>query len=223
MQYLYHKEAGTPTLTLKGDEYKYIFKVRRHKLDELIPIRNLIDPNIYFYNIVYLNRQEANLVLQESRELVIKANRELNIGWCVIEAKNIERTLPTLNELGVNSITFIYCKRSQKNFRLDFKRLNKILINSSQQCGRSELMELRALDSLDEFLDSYPDSYMLNFSENRVSDKLDNINSIVVGCEGGFSKDEVELFDKSKIVGFNTPLILKSQSAVCSVASKILI
>jgi 16S rRNA (uracil1498-N3)-methyltransferase len=223
MQYLYHNEAGVPTLTLRGDEYKYIFKVRRHKRDELITLRNLIDNKIYFYKIVHLDRKEANLLLQESRELVIKSDKSLDIGWCVIEAKNIERTLPTLNELGVNSITFIYCKRSQKNFRLDFKRLNKILINSSQQCGRSELMKISAIDTLSEFIERYPNSYLLNFSDNKLSNHFSTIDSIVIGCEGGFSEDEVKLFEKDKIVGLNTPLILKSQSAVCSVASKILI
>jgi len=222
MQYLYHKDAGKPTLTLDGDEYKYIFKVRRHKVDEEIALRNLKEPKIYFYKIVSVNKKESSLVLKEERELVICANKKLHIGWCLIEPKNIERTLPSLNELGVDKISFIYCKRSQKNFKLDFKRLKKILINSSQQCGRSELMRLEAFDSLEDFLQKYPHSYILNFSENKISNQLD-IDTIVVGCEGGFSQDEVELFEESKIVGLNTPLILKSQSAICSIASKILI
>ena len=43
MLYLYHKEAGQPQLTLVGDEHRYIFKVRRHKVEDVLYLRNLED------------------------------------------------------------------------------------------------------------------------------------------------------------------------------------
>jgi len=49
------------------------------------------------------------------------------------------------------------------------------------------------------------------------------LKSVVVGCEGGFSDDEIKLFKSDDIVGFSTPLILRSQTAVCAVSSKILL
>ncbi|NPA60776.1 MAG: RsmE family RNA methyltransferase, partial [Epsilonproteobacteria bacterium] len=154
------------------------------------------------------------------KEHIIEANRELNIGWCMVDTKIVEKALPALNEIGVSSITFIYCKRSQRNFKLDFKRLEKILINSSQQSGRDNLMNLNILNSLEEFIKIYPDAKILNFSKNQIKE---NIKSIVIGCEGGFSSDEINLFNKEDIVGFKTSQILKSQTAVCAVASKILL
>jgi len=222
VQYLYHKNSGTPTLQLKGDEHRYIFKVRRHRKGEIIALRNLKDNNIYLYKIVSLDKKEAHLILERSNKLIVKAKKELHIGWCIIEPKNIEKVLPTLNEIGVASISFIYCQRSQKSFKLDFRRLEKILLNSSQQCGRSEIMKLEVFDSLDKFLEIYPNTKVLNFSENRLSD-IKNIDSIVIGCEGGFSDNEMKLFDNSSIFGLDTPLILKSESAICAVASKILV
>ena len=221
MQYLYHKDSANPTLQLKGDEHRYIFKVRRHRKGEVIPLRNLKDNNIYLYKIVYLDKKEAHLILEESKELIVKAKKRLHIGWCIIEPKNIEKVLPTLNEIGVASISFIYCQRSQKSFKLDFRRLEKILLNSSQQCGRSEIMKLEVFDNLDKFLEIYPNAKALNFSENRLSN-IKDIYSIVIGCEGGFSNNEMKLFDNSSIVGLDTPLILKSESAVCAIASNIL-
>ncbi|MCK4442838.1 MAG: 16S rRNA (uracil(1498)-N(3))-methyltransferase [Sulfurovaceae bacterium] len=222
MQYLYHKEAKTPTLQLKGDEHRYIFKVRRHRQGEVIALRNLKDNNIYFYKIDTLDKKEANLILKNSKELIVKAKKELHIGWCIIEPKNIEKVLPTLNEMGVTSISFIYCQRSQKSFKLDLKRLGKILLNSSQQCGRNEIMKLEIIDNLEEFLDIYPNSKALNFSKNRLSD-IEDIDSIVIGCEGGFTKNEIELFNNDSIIGLDTPLILKSESAICAITSNILL
>ncbi|NPA60792.1 MAG: 16S rRNA (uracil(1498)-N(3))-methyltransferase [Epsilonproteobacteria bacterium] len=220
MQYLYRGDGGALNLKLEGDDFRYIVKARRHRVEESIAIRNLEDDNIYFYKIENITKRAVTLQLIEQRELIVESKGVLNIGWCIIEPKVIEKTLPSINEMGVNSITFIYCKRSQKNFKLDLNRLKKILINSSQQCGRSSLMELNIIDNLEQFLKIYPDAKMLNFSKNIIKSDIKNI---VVGCEGGFSSDEVSLFRDSDIVGFQTPLTLRSQSAVCGVVSRILL
>lgn len=222
MQYLFHKEAGVSTLLLRGDEHRYIFKVRRHREGEVIALRNLEDSKIYHYKIGSLNKKEAHLVLETSEKLEIMASKKLHIGWCLIDPKSIEKVLPSLNEMGVDAITFIWCQRTQKSFKLDTNRLEKILLNSSQQCGRSSPLKLSIGGSLEEFLTKYPNSYMLNFSEYKLDNGVD-IETMVIGCEGGFTSEEVALFDSKNIVGLETPLILKSESAVCAVASKMLL
>ncbi len=222
MQYLFVEQAGEPNLTLSGDEHRYLFKVRRHREGEVIALRNLKDEAIYFYHISSLSKKEALLSLEKSETLTIKAKRKLHIGWCVIESKSVEKVLPTLNEMGVDAITFIYCERSQKSFKLDFKRLEKILLNSSQQSGRSSLMQLAMAKDLNSFLEEHQDAVMLNFSDNRLSEHSD-IGTFVIGCEGGFTASEVALFKKEHIVGLDSPLILKSESAVCAVVAKLLL
>jgi len=220
--YLYNTEAGISQLSLEGDDHRYIFKVRRHKVDDTLYLRNLRDGLLHRYLITYIDKQSVHLLLQESSVLEVKAKHSLHIGWCVIDPKSVEKVLPSLNEMGVEKITFIYCKRSQKSFKLDFKRLEKILLNSSQQSGRSEMMKLEIAKDLQQFLADNPESKMLNFSENNVIG-TPTIDTIVIGCEGGFQEDEVVLFDTQCIVGLDTPLVLKSESAVCAVASKILL
>ena len=222
MLYLYQKEAGQPQLTLLGDEHRYIFKVRRHKVDDTLYLRNLEDGLLHRYLITYIDKRSVILELQESQTLEIKAKVPLHIGWCVIDPKNIEKVLPSLNEMGVEKITFIYCARSQKSFKPDFKRWEKILLNSSQQSGRSVMMELNVAESLEAFIAENPQSYLLNFSEHTLSSQI-SIDTIVVGCEGGMTEDEVALFAPKKVIGFDTPLVLKSESAVCAVAAKILL
>jgi 16S rRNA (uracil1498-N3)-methyltransferase len=221
MLYLYHKEAGQPQLTLLGDEHRYIFKVRRHKVDDTLHLRNLEDGLLHRYLITYIDKRSVNLELQESQTLEIKAKVPLHIGWCVIDPKSIEKVLPSLNEMGVAKITFIYCARSQKSFKPDFKRWEKILLNSSQQSGRSVMMQLDMAESLEAFIAENPQSYLLNFSEHTLSSGT-SIDTIVVGCEGGMTEDEVALFTPARVIGLDTPLVLKSESAVCAVAAKIL-
>ncbi len=222
MLYLYHKEAGKPHLNLEGEEHRYIFKVRRHKIDDTLYLRNLEDGLLHRYLIGHIDKRMVTLVLQESQTLEIKANASLHIGWCVIDPKSIEKVITSLNEMGVDKITFIYCKRSQKSFKVDFKRLEKILLNSSQQSGRSEMMKLEMAEDMESFLAQNPQCKMLNFSENKINTQS-KIDAMVIGCEGGFHEDEVALFKPENIIGFDTPLVLKSESAVCAVASILLL
>ncbi len=222
MQYLYHKQSGAIGLELTGDEHRYLFKVRRHRQGDRVALRNLEDDYLYWYEVISLDKRHATLQLIEQEERVVSALKSLHIGWCLIDPKRIERVLPSLNEMGVARITFIACARSQRQFKLDFKRLEKILLNSSQQSGRSVLMELAFMEDLKHFLQEHPDAVMINFSQNQLSDH-DPIKTVVVGCEGGFSPEEVAYFGANRVVGFQTPLILRSESAVCAVASKLLL
>ena len=95
---------------------------------------------LYRYKIVNIDGRSAALELVSAEAEQVAASKQLHIGWCVVDSKSVEKVLPLLNELGVAKITFIYCDRSQKNFKPDFKRYERILESSMQQCGRSEMM-----------------------------------------------------------------------------------
>ena len=222
MQFVYDKNASTPLLTIEDETYKYLFRARRKKIGDIIDFRNLQDDKLYSYKVLSIDKKSASLELIYGESKPVVPRKNLTIGWCIIDPKNIEKTLPSLNEIGVAKIVFIRCAYTQANFKIKKERLEKILINSSQQCGRSSLMKIEFSQSLQDFLGKYPQSYLLNFSQNRVSENK-NISSIIVGCEGGLSKDETKLFESEKIVGLNTPTILRSESAVVAVASKVIL
>ena len=223
MQFLFSEKGGDISIELKDEQYRYIVKVRRFKVSDEIRVRNLTDDKLYIYEISYIDRRKAILNLKESIDELAIHSKRLHLAWCMIEPKIIEKTLPSLNEIGVDKITFIYCDRSQRGFKLDINRVKKILINSSQQCGRVKLPQIDIIDSIDEFLKAYPDSYILDFSTKRARDYISEIETILVGCEGGFSQRERELFKDSKVLGLDTPYILRSETAVVSIASMILL
>ena len=222
MQFLYDSNAGLELIEIEGESYKYLFRVRRFKLNDIIELRNLVDNKLYSYKIINITKKSATLKLIYGEEVIKRASKDLTIGWCIIDPKVIEKSLPMLNEIGVKKIVFIKCAYSQANFKVNLDRLKKIAINSSQQCGRSTLIEFGFAKSIENFLQEYPQSYLLNFSDNYYSDSMD-ISSIVIGCEGGLSKDEIALFDSEKIVGLKGDLILKSETAAVAIASKILL
>jgi 16S rRNA (uracil1498-N3)-methyltransferase len=219
MQFVYHPESGAERLVVEGEIYHYIFKVRRHQKGEVIALRNLQDGILYRYRIEEVDRRQAVLVLVDSEKKEVAPKRFFHLLWCVIDPKAIEKALPSLNEIGVGKITFIYCERSQKNFTLRFEKLQKILIASSQQCGRSRLMELEVAGSLAEALARYPQTPALDFGGEAMG--CGELERLCVGPEGGFSADERALF--AKVVGFDTPLVLRSETAACAASARVVL
>ncbi len=219
MQFLYHPDAGSPTLRVEGEAYRYLFKVRRRKVGETVALRHLRDDVLYSYRIEHVSRREADLTLLSSEERAVTPPSPLHLGWCVIEPKTIEKTLPMLNELGVGKISFVYCDRSQNHFKLDFERFERILINSSQQCGRSRIMELERFESLEAYLRAYPQSAILDFGGEPLPCER-RFGSILIGCEGGFSERERRLFAGRALYGLPTPLILRSETAAVTAAAR---
>ena len=223
MQFTYEEFCGSDFLEIKDEVYNYLIKARRHKIDDEIYFRNLKDNNIYLYKINLIDKKKAILNLISAEEKILLNNKNLHLGWCVVDPKTVEKFITSLNEMGVEKITFIYADYSQKNFKINIEKLEKILINSSCQCGRSNIIKLEVCKNLEQFMKENSDVYFLDFSTLCIDDKKDEIKTLVIGCEGGFSQNERDKFNKDFVVGFNSNLILRSETAIISAGAKILL
>lgn len=223
MQFIYDKNAKNELLKIEDENYNYIVKARRHKLDDILDFRNLEDDFLYSYKISQIDKKSLFLNLLKKEEKIIENSKKTHLAWCVVDPKTIYENIASLNELGVDKITFVYSDFSQKNFKINFEKLEKILINSSSQCGRSSIIKLDIYKNIDTFIADNPDTYFLDFSQTSIDSKVLDIKTLMIGTEGGFSKRERELFNKNFIVGFSSNLILKSQTAIISATSKIIL
>ncbi|MCT7486640.1 16S rRNA (uracil(1498)-N(3))-methyltransferase [Aliarcobacter cryaerophilus] len=223
MQFIYDKNAKNELLKIEDENYNYIVKARRHKLDDVLDFRNLEDDFLYSYKISQIDKKSLFLNLLKKEEKIIENSKKIHLAWCVVDPKTIYENISSLNELGVDKITFVYSDFSQKNFKINFEKLEKILINSSSQCGRSSIIKLDIYKNIDTFIKDNPDTYFLDFSKTSIDSKVLDIKTLMIGTEGGFSKRERELFNKNFVVGFSSNLILKSQTAIISATSKIIL
>jgi 16S rRNA (uracil1498-N3)-methyltransferase len=216
--FLFSKDAGSALVELDGEEHKYLFKIRRAKLGDKISLRDLKTPTDFIYTITHIDKKSAALNLVDSASLEDKTI-ETHIAWCMCEPKTIEKTLPFLNELGVSKISLIYCYRSQKNFKINSERVEKILINSSQQCGRALLPKIDIYDSLEEFLRANRDVVALDFSSKKLDSSIQE-RTFLIGPEGGFSQEDRDMFKKYSVksVGLKGN-VLRSETATIVVAS----
>ena len=223
LRFLFDEGAGAERLSLKGESFKYIVKVRRHNVDDLLGFRHPdAQSMLHTYRIISVDGRSAQLKLVSSVEGSVKASKALHIGWCVVDSKSVEKVLPLLNELGVAKISFIYCDRSQKNFKPDFRRYQRILESSMQQCGRSEMMLFDEVKDVKSFITAHPETVVFDFCDDVLEDGV-GIETVLVGSEGGFSEEEREMLSSQRMVRLNTPMILRSETAVTAIASKVLL
>jgi 16S rRNA (uracil1498-N3)-methyltransferase len=221
--YIFEESAGSNQITLKGELHKYLIKVRRHSVGDLIAFRNKESiENLHHYKIIELAGRSAVLELVSSEHLVVQSQKELHIAWCVIDAKSVEKVLASLCEIGVNKISFISCDRSQKNFKVDLQRYERIVEASMQQSGRTSFLTFDSYKNIDSFIKEYPDTKVFDFTE-KILENSEAFSRVLIGCEGGFSPKEKELLLSQDVFRLKTPMVLRSESAVFSVASKILL
>ena len=220
--YILLDEKPTKNLTLKGELFKYLIKVRRHDVDDEINIRykNSIE-TLYKYKIALIDNRSLDLEFIALELNEVKAKKALHIAWCLIDIKSIEKVLPSLSEIGVSRISFINCERSQK-IKLDFKRFERILEASMQQCGRSTYVEFDTYKNIAAFIADFPDTKVFDFTDKILSGDSE-FERVLIGCEGGFSQAEKELLKTQEVFRLDSPMVLRSESAVMAVASKILL
>lgn len=221
--YILLDEEPSDILKLKGEVFKYLVKVRRHGVGDKIDFRYKEKIEIlHSFEITLIDNRTLELKKISSSPHAIENKKHLHIGWCVIDTKSIEKVLPTLSEIGVEKISFIHCDRSQKNFKLDLKRFERILEASMQQCGRSTYIKFESFKNIKEFIEKFPHAMVFDFAEKTLDDYSD-IETVLVGCEGGFSEAEKIFLETQDVFRLDTPMVLRSESAVVAVASKIIL
>lgn len=219
MRFVYHENAGIEQITLDGEAYTHAIKARRAKANDRVNVSNLNDGFIYSYRLDEIGRKDARLELAEKTQLDLPSLKEMVVGWGMVEPKIVEKTLPMLNELGVKTLGLVRLDYSQGNFKYDTHRMKRILINSCQQCGRMELMEIIEYKSLDHWLKIYPKSAWVNFGGRAV--EASEASAFLIGPEGGFSQNECKILASNLCWGIESPFILRSESAIMSISAKI--
>jgi 16S rRNA (uracil1498-N3)-methyltransferase len=219
MKFMLHSDAGKSQLYLSGDDYKYVIKVRRHIVGDTIVFRNRTNlTEEYSYALESTDGRCATFSLMSQTNHPCESAKMLHIGWCIIDPKTVEKVLPMLTEMGVTKITFIQCHRSQRNFRFDYERFERIMESSIMQCGRTSFIEFGESASLNEFLIGHPDSVILDFGGEALS-RDEVYETVVIGCEGGFHESERSLFVNHRIRHFSSPMILRSETAAVAIAA----
>ncbi len=204
MKRFYLSENQIQNAIIDGDEYNHIKNVMRMKAgDRFIAIG---DPSGFdlVFEIAEIGKNSAKLKFVEKFEN--NANPKLNIMVVQALAKGDKLDLVTekATELGATSICPIYLKNCDvKEGSGKLARLSRIAISATKQCGRSKplnVLDCTNAKMLGEVLKDFELVILANEREDnkKFVDVLVENNqaksiAIIVGPEGGFTSEEIEL------------------------------
>ncbi len=216
MRFCYHKNAGLEFLEIKEEQFRHLYLARRTHKNENLNFCNLMENKIYTYTHLEINKKSAKLKLIGIQNYITKKTNT-HLIWAITEAKTIYNTLPFLNQLNIAKLTLFYAHRSQRNEKINLEKLEKILIQSCEQCGRNTLMLIEILKDFHQVITHYPNAYMLDFEGQAIGQYQDFKNGIIIGPEGGFSNQEKQNICIKKLsLG---DITLKSECAAIAIAT----
>ncbi|MBI3888766.1 16S rRNA (uracil(1498)-N(3))-methyltransferase [Candidatus Nomurabacteria bacterium] len=143
--------------------------------------------------------------------------RKVSLYLSILKKENFELAVQKAVECGVSNITPVITERTIKT-GLNIKRLEKIILEASEQCGQSMVP---TLSPILKFQDALADG---DKSDQKIIFHLGGIDfptyggnasvCIFIGPEGGFTDNEINLAEKSgyKVASLG-PLVLRGETA----------
>jgi len=175
---------------LVGSEHHHLCNVLRMRTgDEVILVCG--DEFDYKYLITSITKTNAQLRFVKKETNKHNPTSLFSIYLGAIKPDSLHVAVTGLNEVGVSDLYIFKSKHSNANVNIE--KLNSIAKQSCKQCGRSIPLKVHEIEMKD-----IPK------------------NSIVIGPEGGFTDDELELIGKQPYLGART---LRAETAVVIAAA----
>tara|TARA_B100002051_G_scaffold265885_1_gene292355 strand:+ start:128 stop:838 length:711 start_codon:yes stop_codon:yes gene_type:complete len=156
-----------------------------------------------------------------------ESSKEIWLAFSPIKSNYFSFMVQKATELGITKFIPIIFERSVVR-KINLDRLNKIIIEASEQSNRINIPLLERPQNLDEFLSNNIKKINLIFTDLNSKNKKLEVNKldnkplcIIVGPEGDFSekeKDQISNFKEVKSIKINEN-ILRSETAAISAIS----
>lgn len=219
MKYFYTKPENISQdyVEIKGEELKHLSRVVRKKVRDIIYV---VDGkgNHYTVLLTEIKKQFARGEIQKRTRFAGEDNFQLTLAQAVPKGSRFDLVIEKGTEIGVTSFIPLICDRSVVDVTpAKMARWRKVAIAAMKQCGRSVLPEILPAQSIKEIIESKKAS-IPGFVANQDSSSkslsniirpfkekgiLDRSALILIGPEGGFSSEEVQLVLENQFVPFS--------------------
>ncbi|MBR1581646.1 MAG: 16S rRNA (uracil(1498)-N(3))-methyltransferase [Bacilli bacterium] len=198
----YFVSCNNDNITVSNDDIFHITKVMRMKIGDEFEVNN--DGDVYLCKVSGLNPFNFEIIKKYDEDHELRVYTRLL--YCIPKGEKIDLVIQKATELGVNEIVLVNSSRciakiTNENKSKKLERFNKIAKEASEQCKRTKLPIIENVIDYKDIVKFKSDMNLIAY-ENATSslkdlrNKLDKFDgksiSILIGAEGGFSKEEVE-------------------------------
>lgn len=159
----------------------------------------------------------------EVRQNTVVTQHETYLFASVVKKDNFEWIAQKATELGVSHIVPVISERSEKK-NLNMERLQKIVIEASEQSGRGTVPAISEILDLETAFEKYSHIKSIVWdivAQKFVSQDLEDVVGVYIGPEGGWSPKELELFAKHNLKTRSLgPQVLRAETAVVAILSR---
>ena len=189
---------------LSNEQSHYIKNVMRLKPGDTISLFNSVNGE-WSAKIVSHNKENTEFKVEK----IIKTKRiehDLWLAFSPIKKNPLDMMIQKTTELGIQKFIPVLSERTIVK-EINIKRLEKIIVEASEQSNRISVPKIEGLQALRNFLDKFPKNGLLIFCDiNTDKRDLKNILTkknkgpicILIGPEGDFSEKERQLIIEKK-------------------------
>ena len=220
---LFYKENLSDNLNSNLDKSQshYISKVMRIKEGESFSLFN--DSGEWEAKINEIKKGIVNFIIVKKLKNS-ENNSEIWLAFTPIKLNYLNFMIQKATELGVTKFIPILSERTMVR-DLNSERLNKVIIEASEQSNRIKLPKLEKLVKFKDFVKLYKDTNIvfgdLNSSNDQIKINKDSPVCILIGPEGDFSENErKEILDLKNVKSLKiNKNILRRETAAISIIS----
>ena len=220
---LFYKENLSDNLNSNLDKSQshYISKVMRIKEGESFSLFN--DSGEWEAKINEIKKGIVNFIIVKKLKNS-ENNSEIWLAFRPIKLNYLNFMIQKATELGVTKFIPILSERTMVR-DLNSERLNKVIIEASEQSNRIKLPKLEKLVKFKDFIKLYKDTDIvfgdLNSSNDQIKINKDSPVCILIGPEGDFSENErKEILDLKNVKSLKiNKNILRAETAAISIIS----
>lgn len=189
---------------LNEEESRHACKVLRLKSGDTL---YLLDGKGHLFTTEIIDAQTKKALLKII-EIKEEKRPEKEIHIAIAPTKNLDRIewlVEKATEIGITEITWLLCKNSERKI-VKNERLDKIAIAAMKQSKRLYLPKINELTPLKEFIKQYPKGAIAHCFDGEPKLEIKSIFEmsnfpILIGPEGDFSREELDIITKSNYKG----------------------
>ncbi len=190
----------SPELKLEGEEISHLKAFRIFSENKIVIIKDGNGNNIFYE--VSASSKSGSFIRAEKKE---KPSYEACIATAVPKGNRLEWLIQKGTELGITRFRFLIFAHSDRK-DLNVERLLKVAGEACSQSKQDFLPEILAPVVLEKFLQSYPkpnkELIVLDpEADLRLDVDLILGKTVIIGPEGGFRPEELEMIRKYSVQG----------------------